>query len=75
MPRAPLHSGICTYKLDTRVRVFYMIFSSMFMGEHESSICGYKGPTMFRGEYESSICDYKGPTMFDLGLLRTLGQV
>ena len=23
-----------------------MIFSSMFMGEHESSICGYKGPTM-----------------------------
>ena len=52
-----------------------MIFSSMIMGEHESSICGYKGPTMFRGEHESSICGYKGPTMFDLGLLRTLGHV
>ena len=24
-----------------------MIFSSMIMGEHESSICGDKGPTMF----------------------------
>ena len=24
-----------------------MISSSIFMGEHESSICGYKGPTMF----------------------------
>ena len=45
------------------------------MGEHESSICGYKGPTMFKGEHESSIRGFKGPTMFDLGLLRTLGQV
>ena len=24
-----------------------MIFSSIFICEHESSICGYKGPTMF----------------------------
>ena len=24
-----------------------MISSSIFMGEHENSICGYKGPTMF----------------------------
>ena len=34
-----------------------MIFSSMIRGEHESSICGYKGPTMFRGEFR----DFPGP--------------
>ena len=47
VPRVPLHSEIWTYKLNNRVRVFYMIFSSIFICEHENSIGGYKGPTMF----------------------------
>ena len=45
-----------------------MIFSSMYMDEHESSICDYKGPTMFDlgllrtlGQVWVSFRDFLGP--------------